>query len=199
VKARARATAAAIAAAAALGGLGACDWSAQRMVDQERCERDEPTRLFPDGNCDRVPPPGAVEWRGRAPGGGPSGPSATPAATTPRPALSRTLLERGRNRFEIFCAPCHGLVGDGRSQVAENMLLRPPPSLHETRIVNLDDAKLYDVVSGGYGLMPAYRAQLAPADRWAVVAYVRALERSQDVALDQLPPGVREEAERWLR
>jgi len=175
---------------AALAVLAGCDWSAQRMVDQERCERDEPTRLFSDGNCDRLPPAGVVEWRGAA------GLGTEPSL---RPPLSRALLERGRDRFDTFCAACHGLVGDGRSQVAENMLLRPPPSLHEPRLVALDDGKLFDVVSDGYGLMPSYRAQLAVADRWAVVAYVRALERSQDAALDQLPAGVREEAEPWLR
>jgi mono/diheme cytochrome c family protein len=164
--------------------LVGCDWSAQRMVDQDRCERDEPTALFADGNCNRLPPDGVVAYR---------------RTQEPRPGLSLALLERGHDRFDIFCAPCHGLLGDGRSQVAENMLLRPPPSLHEARIVALEDAKLFAVVSDGYGLMPAYRASLEPADRWAVVAYVRALERSQDMPLEQLPPDVRQEAEPWLR
>ena len=174
----------------ALALVGACDWSAQRMVRQPRCERDEATAFFSDGNCNQVPPDGVVVWRGaRAP---------EPAVATP-PTPTRALLERGRNRFDVFCAPCHGLVGDGRSQVAENMLLRPPPSLHERRIVALSDAYLYQVVSAGYGLMPGYGQLLPPADRWAVVAYVRVLERSQNVPLAELPPERQKEAPSWPR
>jgi mono/diheme cytochrome c family protein len=191
-----RATGALAAGVLAAGAwiLVGCDWSAQRMVDQERCERDEPTNLFSDGNCNRTPPAGVVPWRGAAPADGVAG--AAPVTPPPR---TRALVARGRDRYQIFCAPCHGLVGDGRSQVAENMLLRPPPSLHEPRIAALADTRVFDVITGGYGLMPAYRAQLAAADRWAVVAYVRVLERSQDTALDRLPPAVQEEAKPWLR
>ncbi len=178
-------------ACALLAVLAACDWSAQRMVDQDRCERDEPTRYFPDGNCNQLPPEGTVRWRGVG--------AAAGDETLAPPVPTRRLLERGQNRFEVFCAPCHGLVGDGHSQVAENMLLRPPPSLHEPRVVAIDDAKLFAVVTAGYGLMPAYRAQLSAPDRWAVIAYLRVLQRSQDAALAQLPPEVQKEASRWLR
>jgi mono/diheme cytochrome c family protein len=177
--------AAAVALALLLSG---CDWSTQRMVEQERCERDEPTALFSDGSCNQAPPAGVVPWRGAK--------GADDAAPPPR---TRALVARGRDRFEIFCAPCHGLLGDGRSHVAAHMLLRAPPSLHEPRIAALADTRLFEVITGGYGLMPAYRAQLAPADRWAVVAYLRVLERSQDVALDRLPPALQEEAKPWLR
>jgi mono/diheme cytochrome c family protein len=169
--------------------LAGCDWSTQRMVAQERCERDEPTALFSDGNCNQAPPPGVVPWRG----------ARGPDEAAPPPPRTRALVARGRDRFEIFCAPCHGLLGDARTHVAANMLLRPPPSLHEPRVAALADTRIFEVITGGYGLMPAYRAQLAPADRWAVIAYVRVLERSQDVVLDRLPAAVQEEARPWLR
>src|SRR5690606_17135490 len=92
------------------------------------------------------------------------------------------LLARGEDRFRIFCRTCHGALGDGRSEVAENMKLRKPPSLHEARIREFSPGKLYRVVSEGYGLMPGYAAELPYRDRWAVVAFVRALQLSQNVA-----------------
>lgn len=109
-------------------------------------------------------------------------------ASSARPKLSRELLRRGQNRFDRFCAPCHGLLGDGDSEVARSASFRPPPSLHEPRIVAMPNERLFDVITGGYGLMPSFGAPLAPADRWAVVRYVRALERSQHVELGTLSP-----------
>ena len=73
------------------------------------------------------------------------------------------------------------------------------PSLHDPRIRAYPDLRLYEVITAGYGLMPAYGGPLAPADRWAVIHYVRVLERSQDVELDELPAARREEALRWLK
>lgn len=116
----------------------------------------------------------------------PAGTVAREAPGGERPAPSRELLLRGGNRFAIFCAPCHGVLGDGDSEVARSASLRPPPSLHEARIASLPSARLFDVITEGYGLMPSLAASLAPADRWAVVGYVRALERSQHVELDAL-------------
>jgi mono/diheme cytochrome c family protein len=103
--------------------------------------------------------------------------------------LTRALLERGRKRFEITCATCHGLLGDGNSMVARNMALRPPPSLHQYR--EQPDGYFFEVITNGYGLMPAYDSSLGVEERWAVVAYLRALTLSQDARLEDAQGPVR--------
>jgi mono/diheme cytochrome c family protein len=105
-------------------------------------------------------------------------------------ALTRELLLRGRSRFEIHCAVCHGLVGDGFSPVATQMSLRPPPNLHKLK--NARPGHLFQVVTEGYGLMPSYAVELSVQDRWAVVAYVEALRRSQAARLADAPPDIQQ-------
>ncbi|MBC7793405.1 MAG: cytochrome c [Clostridia bacterium] len=92
---------------------------------------------------------------------------------------SDSLLTRGRDRYDIFCAACHGLLGDGDSAVSRNMPNVPARSLQEDRIRAYPPGRLFRVASEGYGLMNGYTAQLTVNDRWAVVAYVRALQASQ--------------------
>jgi mono/diheme cytochrome c family protein len=106
-------------------------------------------------------------------------------------------LARGRARFDVTCAVCHGLLGDGESQVALSMSLRRPPSLHAYR--DVPDGHLYRVITEGFGLMPSYGAELSVEDRWAVVAYVRALQLSQYAGLEQVPPDVRRKLEQETR
>jgi mono/diheme cytochrome c family protein len=105
--------------------------------------------------------------------------------------LTHVLLLRGQAKFNIYCAICHGLAGDGKSLVASQMSLRPPPSLHER--ASQPVGHTYEVIANGYGLMPSYAADLTVEDRWAVVAYVRALQRSQAAKLSDAPPAVRRE------
>ena len=112
-----------------------------------------------------------------------------------QPELTPALLALGRARFDVVCAPCHGIAGDGDSVVAGKMELRPPPSLHEPRIRELDAATIYRVVSEGYGLMPRLSTHLAPRERWAVVAYVRALQLSQSLPLADAPEPTRRQLE----
>lgn len=122
---------------------------------------------------------------------------ATPAAdvylTTFPLEVDRKLIEHGRKRYDILCATCHGPVGDGDSLVARQMALRPPPSLHlyGTR----PPGYIFDVITRGFGLMASYAAELDVRERWAVVAYVRALQVSQAAVLDRAPP---EERQRLL-
>jgi mono/diheme cytochrome c family protein len=106
--------------------------------------------------------------------------------------VDRPLLERGRSRFNIACAPCHGTLGDGQSVVGGKMLLRPPPSLLADNIVALPDGKIEEVVRVGYGLMSGYESQLTSHDRWAVTAYVRALQSSQHAPIELAPPAERQ-------
>lgn len=182
------------------GSLWGCQVDLERMLDQHKAEAYETSRFFEDGQSMRVPPAGTVAVTEV------TGP---PELTTGRVgndyvrayplAVDAALLERGRNRFRIFCATCHGPLGDGISQVAENMKLRRPPSLHERRIADYPPGRMYRVIIEGYGLMPAYAEELGVTDRWAVVAFIGALQLSQNVALLELPESSRQEARPWLR
>lgn len=116
----------------------------------------------------------------------------TYVTTIPVPVTNR-LLARGRDRFDIFCAACHGPLGDGRSPVAASMALRKPSSLQDADVRAYPPGRLYDTIRRGFGLMPAYDAVLAIEDRWAVVAYVRALQRSQHARVADLPPELQRE------
>lgn len=166
------------------------DLSFDRMLIQPRYDPYASSDLFADGATMRTPPAGTLRYRAV-----PADPVLTTglcgsAPVTALPvALTRTLLERGRDRFGTFCAPCHGVLGDGDTMVATHMR-RPPPSLHEPRIVALADGTIFRVISEGYGFMPPYRIQLSVSDRWAVVAYVRALEQSQHAPVSELPPAI---------
>jgi mono/diheme cytochrome c family protein len=190
----------AVVALPALGcdnGEATPDWS--RMITQPKLLPYGDSDLFDDQRAMRPLPAGTVprEWiadparrTGRAANGG-------DLDRVPLP-ITRALLERGRERFAIVCATCHGVAGDGDSAVARHMQRRRPPSLHEPRIVALAPGAIYRVIVAGYGVMPSYAKLLAPDDRWAVVAYVRTLELSWTAKLDALPPGVRDELARRL-
>ena len=105
--------------------------------------------------------------------------------------LTQELLERGENRYKIFCTPCHGLQGDGNGMVAMRGM-KHPPSYHEDRLRQVPNGYLFDVIGNGFGAMLGYSAQIAPRDRWAIVAYVRALQLSRNARLADLPADVRE-------
>ena len=185
--------------ALALGSQG-CDVDFERMLDQFKAEPYEASPYFQDGQSMRHPPSGTVPVsRVTGPPELVSGRTATGQYTSTIPVpLDAALLDRGEDRFRIFCRTCHGPLGDGRSAVAENMKLRKPPSLHEPRLRDYPDGRLFRVVSEGYGLMPSYAESLSLRDRWAVVAFVRALQLSQSVPLAELPAPLREEAQPWL-
>jgi len=95
------------------------------------------------------------------------------------------LLALGRKRFDITCGTCHGPLGDGDSIVAKQMSLRPPPSLHT--YANRAPGYIFEVATHGFGLMASYAAELTVEERWAVVAYIRALQISQNVPAAELP------------
>ncbi len=172
----------------------------ERMIDQRSLRAFEGTSLFPDGRAMRPPPPGAIALGADVSDSeGSTGLVAGGEYLDELPVpLTRSLLERGRNRFEIYCTPCHGLRGDGATVIAANMTLRRPPSLIEAPVTAFPVGRLFQVVSVGYGLMPSYQSQLPVPDRWAVVAYLRALALSQRVSLARLPAHARAQAERAL-
>ena len=108
----------------------------------------------------------------------------------PLPVTSK-LLERGEGRYKIFCTPCHGLQGDGNGMIVMRGM-KHPPSYHQDRLRQVPNGYIYDVITNGFGAMPDYAAQIAPRDRWAIVAYVRALQLSRNARVADLPSEVRE-------
>lgn len=102
--------------------------------------------------------------------------------------LTRDLVEKGRHDFEIYCAACHGLLGDGHSQIAAKMAMRLPPSLIDHRF---SPGHLFVVMTEGFGLMASYAEDIPVDHRWGVAAYVEALRRSQNVPLEDVPPEIR--------
>lgn len=167
----------------------------ERMTEQRRAQPYGASPWFPDGRAMRVPPAGTIP-RERHTG--------DPAYTTGRAdtlysaqlplPLTGDLLRRGRRRFEIVCAACHGVTGDGQSEVAENMLVRRPPSLIAAPVTTFLPGRIFEVITRGYGLMPGYQEEIALEERWAIVAYLRALQLSQGVLLSELPPPLRTRA-----
>jgi mono/diheme cytochrome c family protein len=103
------------------------------------------------------------------------------------PPITQAMLARGRDRFDVYCSPCHSVVGDGDGFVARRGFPHPP-SYHTDTLRNVSDAHIYAVITEGYGAMYPYATRLAPDDRIAVVAYIRALQLSQHATLDAVPP-----------
>jgi hypothetical protein len=104
--------------------------------------------------------------------------------------VTRELLLRGQERFNIFCAPCHGRLGNGLG-MAVRRGFRRPPSYHTERLRQLPVGEIFDVITNGFGAMPDYASQIPPRDRWAIVAYVRVLQFSQDARMEDVPPEAR--------
>jgi mono/diheme cytochrome c family protein len=173
-------------------------WDFERMLEQPRDEAYGASPLFEDGRAMRTPPAGTLPWRAPHPQAAPPD-DTLPDELRPPPAVDRALLERGRDRFAVFCAPCHGARGHARTPVAEAMRLRPPPSLHEARVRALETSQLRRVVENGYGLMPGYGKLLSPREAWGVVLFVEALQLAEGAPLDSLPADVRQRAEAALR
>jgi mono/diheme cytochrome c family protein len=160
------------------------------MQRQAKYKAYQASEFYDDGLAMRPPPAGTVPFRSAIDPAVETGRGADgkPLAASPVP-FDAALVARGKAKFDVNCAVCHGLVGDGDSQVALNMSLRRPPSLHLYR--DRPDGYLYQVVSEGFGLMPSYAGSLSVHDRWAVVAYVRALQLSQYAPVEQLPAELR--------
>ena len=108
-------------------------------------------------------------------------------ATTFPFAVDEALMRRGRERYDIFCSPCHGLTGDGDGMVVQRGYRRPP-SFHIDRLRDAPAGHLYDVITNGFGAMPDYASQIPVRDRWAITAYMRALQLSQNATAAGLSP-----------
>ena len=108
--------------------------------------------------------------------------------------ITADVLNRGQERYDIFCAPCHGAVGDGRGMVVRRGL-RQPPSYHIDRLREETPGYFFDVMTNGFGIMYSYASRIKPEDRWAIAAYIRALQVSQGATLDDVPAAERRRLE----
>jgi mono/diheme cytochrome c family protein len=165
----------------------------QDMHDQQKFEPLEATPFFGDGRSARRPVEGTVArgllhddrllYEGIDPD------TNELAAIFPM-KVTKDVLSRGRERFDIFCAPCHGAGGDGDGIVVQRGMPRPP-SYHDPRLVAAPDAHFVDVITNGHGAMYSYADRVPPSDRWAIAAYIRAFQRSRDERIDAVPPAAR--------
>jgi hypothetical protein len=184
---------------AACGGLAVFLFLAgcrQDMHDQPRYEALESSAFFPDGRSVRPQVRGTVA-RGEVESGtvlltGRADGALTPDLPLP---LTRELLSRGRQRFEIFCTPCHGQLGDGNGIVTQRGF-RHPPSYHSERLRGVPVGHFFDVITRGFGAMTDFSDRIPPEDRWAIAAYIRALQYSRQAKLEDLPADMRRELER---
>jgi mono/diheme cytochrome c family protein len=162
------------------------------MQHQENLRAYQPTTFFADGASARTPPAHTISRDYPAP----DDPIAHGllhgawATRIPLP-VTRAFVERGGQRYAIYCAECHGADGYGRGIVVRRGF-PAPPSFHGPRERGEPDGRIFEVISHGQGVMYGYADRIIPADRWAIVAYMRALQKSQDATVADLPPVERE-------
>lgn len=166
-------------------GLGGCR---QDMHDQAKYESLERSRFFGDSAAARKPPENTVA-RGQLREDSVYYAGFTPddqlVASIPMKVTADT-LKRGRATFNAFCSPCHDRAGTGRGMIVRRGFPQPP-TYHQERLRNVPDGYFFDVMTNGFGRMPSYASQVPVEDRWAVVAYIRALQLSQHAPLAELP------------
>jgi mono/diheme cytochrome c family protein len=172
--------------------LAACG---NNMRQQPKYTPLEPSSFFADGQSARPLPPDTVargqlrtdeqRYTGKVNG--------TPVAELPYP-VTKEILQRGQERFDVYCAVCHGRTGYGDGMIAQRGFPQPP-SFHTDRLRDAPVGHFYDVITNGYGVMYSYAARVAPDDRWAIAAYIRALQLSQHASLDDVPPDERQKLE----
>jgi mono/diheme cytochrome c family protein len=175
-----------ITAGLALGSLASLGCR-QDMHDQPRYKPLGNSDFFPDGRASRPLVPGTVA-RGflREDARLHAGKDAAGFLAEFPLEVDLALVQRGRERFDIYCSPCHGRTGAGAGMVVQRGYRRPP-SLHIDRLREARPGYFFDVITNGFGIMPDYAAQVPVRDRWAIVAYVRALQLSQHASLDDVP------------
>lgn len=178
--------------------LSGCDGQLNNMADQPKRGADAHSPLFADGRATRPPPEGsvahargtlAVVSSGRAGHAAQDANDAAQGQQALTQPLTRALLRRGQERYAIYCAVCHGSVGDGRGPVVQRGF-PAPPSYHIARLRDAPDRHFYDVITHGHGVMYSYADRVEPADRWAIVAYIRALQLSQHAPVGELAPAL---------
>ena len=170
-------------------GVSACR---QDMYNQPKAKPYSETELFRDETSARPIPPHTVLRGGAGKDEAFSTGLTNDILVAQLPMkLTPELLARGRERFDIFCATCHGRTGDGNGEIVQRGF-PAPPSYHIERLRNAPIGHFYDVITNGYGVMYSYAAQVEPNDRWAIAAYIRALQLSQNMKAKELTPNEQE-------
>lgn len=168
------------------------------MHNQNKVEPYEAGAFFADGQGSRLPPDGTVP-RGAfghriAPYTGLVEAPPVPA----QPPVTMALLKRGQERFNVFCSPCHDRTGNGQGMIVRRGF-KQPVSFHDARLRSSPPEYFVQVMTEGFGVMPSYKEEVSPEDRWAVAAYIRALQYSQNARLAELSPAQRQAIESGLR
>ncbi|PWB73656.1 quinol:cytochrome C oxidoreductase [candidate division GN15 bacterium] len=159
------------------------------MFNQQKLNPQSPDPLFADGAGMRTPPSGTVArgflredsiyYTGLVH-------DTTPVEMSPVPT-TLAVLKRGQERFNIYCSPCHSRIGDGKGMIVQRGLNPPPPSFHDDRLLRVGDGHFFHVMTEGIRTMPPYKYQVRVDDRWAIVAYIRALQRSERATEKDVP------------
>lgn len=168
------------------------------MRDQSHYEPLEASDFFPDGKSARSATAGTVA-RGTLDGGEPfrQGKDHGHLVSELPVPVNRELLERGQVRFNIYCSPCHGRTGAGDGMIVQRGFQRPP-TYHSDRLREVPAGHVFDVITNGFGVMPRFGPQIPEHDRWAIVAYIRALQFSQHAQLSDVPPDALKQLEKEL-
>jgi cytochrome c5 len=156
--------------------LAAAGCTDQSMTRQPHYGTNDPAPAFANGSAAQPLPEGAVAQEAE---------DYDKASAAP-PPVDMALLERGKQRFEIFCTPCHGYEGDGDGAVVRRGFPRPP-SYYEPKLMQAQAQLFFDTIANGYGVMYSYGSRVPPHDRWAITAYIRALQQSRSATLAEAP------------
>ncbi len=175
--------------------LGGCEKSMRNMYEQPKYRPLVESSLWPDGRSERSLVPGVVAHSAGVLAASASGRrgdlalgdwSAGASSGVRVSPVTIDTLRRGRERYDIYCAPCHSVSGDGDGMVVRRGF-PAPASLHSAALRAVSDAHLFDVITSGSGVMYPFADRIGPSDRWAIVAYLRALQRSQHAAIADVP------------
>jgi mono/diheme cytochrome c family protein len=161
------------------------------MHDQPKYKPYRPSTFFADGRSQRSPvegtiPRGSLREDELLETGKVNGQDAPVYPF----AVDANVMRRGRERYDIYCSPCHSRTGDGNGMVVQRGY-RHPPSLHIPRLLEAPPGHIFDVITNGFGAMPDYASQIRVRDRWAIASYIRALQLSQHAPVAELPPDAR--------
>lgn len=160
----------------------------QQMADQPHQRPLEQSNFFDDGMASRPVEPGTVARAGKEQNGPRFKSKVDGKLVDTFPfEVTMEVLAHGQERYEIFCSPCHDRLGTGQGMIVRRGFT-PARSFHDPRLRDAPAGHFFEVITQGFGQMPSYANQLSEQDRWAVIAYIRALQFSRNVRLDQLPP-----------
>jgi len=182
--------------AASIFGLIMLAGCTQQMADQPEYRPLRKSEFFPDSLSARPLPEGVIprDYADKTDVFDSGMVNGQPTEEFPMP-ITATVLSRGRQRYDIFCSPCHDYLGTGNGMAARRGFRRHPASFHTEDLLSSPPGHFFDVITNGFGAMQPYAKQIVPEDRWAIVAYIRALQFSQSANISDVPPDDRRRLE----